>query len=117
MDGGTGGAPTGPVVGGAAGALGATAPPLVGPVDVLPPAEAIDVPAPAEAVDVLAPAEAVDVPAPAGAVGVPPPAEPWARWLPVAGIDCVAVAGGVAPEAAPVDAASSPDEDSVRTEP
>jgi hypothetical protein len=41
----------------------------------------------------------------------------WARWLPVVGIDCVAVAGGVTPGAVPFDAASSPDEDSVRTEP
>jgi hypothetical protein len=114
VDGGTGGAPTGPPVGGATGALGAAAPPLVGSADVVGPA---DVPATAGPVGALPPAGAVGVLPTAGPVGVLTPAEPWARWLPVVGIDCVAVAGGVAPAAMPFDAASSPDEDSVRTEP
>jgi len=49
--------------------------------------------------------------------GVLPVAGAWARWLPVVGMDWVAVTGGGEPGAVPSDAAESPEGDSVRTEP
>jgi hypothetical protein len=57
---------------------------------------------------------AVTAVAPAGAL---PVAGAWARWLPVVGMDCVAETGGSAGGAVPFDAATSPEGDSVRTEP
>jgi hypothetical protein len=49
--------------------------------------------------------------------GVLPVAGAWTRWLPVVGMDWVAVTGGGEPGAVPSDAAASPEGDPVRTEP